>query len=175
MTAIAAICLFDNDIRRVATDELQILPYISTSLSHRHAGIRYAACQCVRALSRAVAVLRTNIVDSGLGMVVFRMLKKEDEDRRVLSAALSAVCNIVNEFSPLRPVSAYFCLFRLNADRYQIYLEQGLMPRLVQLLGSGDPTLRLSSLWAVKNLLRKTSTETKRDVMSHLGWKNFAE
>jgi hypothetical protein len=28
------------------------------------------------------------------------------EDARVLSAALSAVCNIVNDFSPLRPVSS---------------------------------------------------------------------
>jgi hypothetical protein len=31
--------------------------------------------------------------------------KEEEEDRRVLGAALAAVCNIVNEFSPLRPVS----------------------------------------------------------------------
>lgn len=29
------------------------------------------------------------------------------EDRRVLSAALAAVCNIVNDFSPLRPVSGF--------------------------------------------------------------------
>ena len=36
------------------------------------------------------------------------------EDRRVLGAALAAVCNIVNDFSPLRPVSAVSlisCLF----------------------------------------------------------------
>ena len=32
------------------------------------------------------------------------------EDARVLSAALSAVCNIVNDFSPLRPVSVFFLL-----------------------------------------------------------------
>lgn len=96
--------MFDNDIRRSLTDDLKLLPTIHVSLSHRHVGVRYAACQCIRALSRAVAVLRTNLVDSGLGMVVFQVFKKEDEDRRVLSAALSAVCNIVNEFSPLRPV-----------------------------------------------------------------------
>jgi hypothetical protein len=92
----------------------------------------------VRALSRGVAVLRTNIVDSGLGMRVFGVFKRgvrgvgvvtgvgkekikvegegggaevpeeEVEDRRVLGAALAAVCNIVNEFSPLRPVSSFF-------------------------------------------------------------------
>ncbi|SJL09728.1 uncharacterized protein ARMOST_13109 [Armillaria ostoyae] len=135
LTAIAAISMFDNDIRRSLTDDLKLLPTIHVSLSHRHVGVRYAAY-------------------SGLGMVVFQVFKKEDEDRRVLSAALSAVCNIVNEFSPLRPV----------------YLDQGLLPRLIQLLGSGDPTLRLSALWAIKNLLRKTSLEIKKEVMNQIGW-----
>ena len=50
------------------------------------------------------------------------------------------------------------------------------MPRLVYIMKeSGDPSLRLSALWAVKNVLRKTSTETKRDVMSHLGWPHLVE
>ncbi|KAJ6468602.1 hypothetical protein DFH09DRAFT_936389 [Mycena vulgaris] len=75
-------------------------------------------------------------------MAVFQIFKKEKGgDRRVTAAALVAVCNIVNEFSPLRP----------------IYLDLGIMPRLVQLLGGGDATLRLSALWAAKNLLSKTS------------------
>ncbi|KAJ7238127.1 ARM repeat-containing protein [Mycena haematopus] len=160
LTAVAAIALFDNTIRRSVTDDLRLLAPIHSALAHRHVGVRYAACQCVRALSRAVAVLRTNIVDSGLGMAVFQIFKKDvDEDRRVTAAALAAVCNIVNEFSPLRP----------------IYLDLGLMPRLVKLLSGGDPTLRLSSLWAVKNLLSKTSGETKRDVMQCLGWGRLAE
>lgn len=115
-------------------------------------------------MSRAVSVLRTSIVDSGLGMDVLRIVLGQElgdkfggssvtpaggstvgssvgkgregkarseepwmdaasgsytprafeespmsvnglgEDRRVLGAALSAVCNIVNDFSPLRPV-----------------------------------------------------------------------
>ena len=40
---------------------------------------------------------------------------------------------------------------------------------------SGDPALRLNALWAVKNLVRKTSTETKRDIMNCLGWAELAE
>ena len=48
------------------------------------------------------------------------------------------------------------------------------MPRLTYLIKeSGDPALRLNALWAVKNLIRKTSTETKRDLMSHLGWQDL--
>lgn len=113
-------------------------------------------------MSRSVSVLRTSIVDSGLGMDVLRIVlgqgtelgdrwagsvsagssrsgisaaagggtppsssqhgkgREKDadglahglrgtplwlgDDRRVIAAALSAVCNIVNDFSPLRPV-----------------------------------------------------------------------
>lgn len=90
------------------TDDLALPPALRASLTHPHVGVRYAACQVVRALSRAVAVLRTNLMDSGLGILIFDIFKKEDEDRRVLSAALAAVCNIVNECSPLRPVSLSF-------------------------------------------------------------------
>lgn len=49
-------------------------------------------------------VLRTNIVDSGLGMAILSLFKKREEDPNVTNAALSAVCNIVIDFSPLRPV-----------------------------------------------------------------------
>ncbi|KAJ7059726.1 ARM repeat-containing protein [Mycena amicta] len=185
LTALAALALFDNTIRRSITDEYGalILPIINAGLGHRSVGVRYASCQCVRALSRAVAVLRTNLVDSGLGRAVFRVFLKEErkkrggdlglgveggqgtsenreadedqgEDRRVTAAALAAVCNIVNEFSPLRPA----------------YLSDGLVPRLVKLVSGEDATLRLSSLWAMKNLLHKSSYETKRDIMQSFGW-----
>jgi hypothetical protein len=104
LTAIATLCLYENDVRREVTDNLRLIPIIHISLSNQHVGVRYAACQCVRALSRAVAVIRTSILDSGLGDLIFSLFKKEDEDLRVTSAALSAICNIVNEFSPLRSV-----------------------------------------------------------------------
>lgn len=50
-------------------------------------------------------------------------LKLFNEDRRVLSAALSAVCNIVNDFSPLRPVSSS-SLFWLGL---QLMLDEDLL------------------------------------------------
>jgi len=156
LTVLAALCLFDNDIRGRATDELALLPCIARAMrAKRHVGTRYAAAQCVRSLSRAVSVLRANILDSGLGMDVLNVVlgkplgtyvnvaggqgagggsipgrlvwkgkgkdvRREEtespghdgsglfdgskEDRRVIGAALSAVCNIVTDFSPLRPV-----------------------------------------------------------------------
>ena len=46
-----------------------------------------------------------------------------------------------------------------------------MVPRLVELLrASGDGPLQVSALWAVKNLVRKASKETKRDVMQCVGW-----
>jgi hypothetical protein len=48
--------------------------------------------------------VRTSLLDSGLGLKVFRVFLKEDEDRRVTFAASSVICNLVNEFSPLRSV-----------------------------------------------------------------------
>ncbi|KAI0929233.1 hypothetical protein AcW1_006226 [Taiwanofungus camphoratus] len=154
LTAIAAISLFDDDIRCEVTDTLRLIPAIQASLGYQHVGVRYAACQCVRALSRSVAVLRTNIVDTGLGMAVYKLFQKEDEDRRVTFAASAVVCNLVNDCSPLR----------------QMLLDQGVVPRLAQLLSSGEHTLRLNALWAIKNLLYKSSSEVKRKVMDGIGW-----
>ncbi|KAJ3507266.1 hypothetical protein NMY22_g16980 [Coprinellus aureogranulatus] len=79
---------------------------------------------------------------------------EEVEDRRVVNAALMCVCNVVLEFSPLKPT----------------FLQQGIMPRLAHLISSSDPTLRLNALWAVKNLVYRSSSESIRDIMGCLGW-----
>lgn len=154
LIAVASISMFDDDIRSQVTDKLQLVPAIQTSLSHTHVGVRYAACQCVRAISRSVAVLRTNIVDSGLGMAAYQLFLKQDEDRRITFVASTVVCNLVNESSPLRDV----------------LVTQGLLPRLVQLVHSGDPALRQNGLWAIKNLLYRCPQAIKRQVMDALGW-----
>ncbi|KAG5340698.1 hypothetical protein C0989_000741, partial [Termitomyces sp. Mn162] len=136
--------------------------------------------ECVRAMSRAVAVLKTNIVDSGLGVGVWRRCVKNggmggkgrcagagegtsgsadgkdagEGDKRVLGAGLAVVCNLVNDFSPLRSV----------------LLDDGLVERLVEILGYDEPGLRVSALWAIKNLLYRSSLELKRRVMREVGW-----
>jgi hypothetical protein len=38
-------------------------------------------------------------------MKVYGVFLNENEDRRVMFAASSVICNLVNDFSPLRPVS----------------------------------------------------------------------
>ncbi|KAI9065407.1 ARM repeat-containing protein [Trametes sanguinea] len=158
LTAVAAIALFDTDIRTAVTDELRLIPAIQASLANRYVGVRYAACQCARALSRAVSALRTNIVDTGLGLAVFQLFMKQDEDRRVMHAASAVICNIVTNFSPLRTA----------------LLEQGVIPRLVQLLRSSDIELKLNALWAFKNLLYKATPELKREVIGAIGWSEIS-
>ncbi|KAI0807797.1 ARM repeat-containing protein [Fomes fomentarius] len=159
LTAVAAISLFDIDIRTAVMDELKLIPVIQASLSHQYVGVRYAACQCARALSRAVSALRTNIVDTGLGMSVFHVFMKQDEDRQVMHAASTVICNIVTDFSPLRST----------------LIEQGAITRLVQLLNAEDAELRLNALWAFKNLLYKATPELKRQVMNSIGWPEISK
>ncbi|KAG5636721.1 hypothetical protein H0H81_007088 [Sphagnurus paluster] len=252
LTAIAAISLFDNDVRRALTEPVvppspsppspspphlppapgpggvlstsasasasgsaawaglgagagtgtgtgtppPVMQVILAGLAHPAPGVRYAACQCVRAMSRAVAVLRTNIVDSGLGIGVPRVCLRRGEggggvgrvrvregavgegavregegegegpgagegkpgvgveDKRVLGAALAAVCNMVNDFSPLR----------------QVLLDEGLLARLVEIVGYEEPALRTSALWAMKNLLCRSTVALKRRVGEEVGW-----
>ena len=98
-----------------------------------------------------MAVTRTSLVDSGLGTALFAVFAKEDEDRRVVHAA---VCNLVNQYSPLRAP----------------FLEQGVASRLSRLLSSPSAELRLSALWALKNLVYKCAPETKRAIMADVGW-----
>ncbi|KAF8634530.1 hypothetical protein AX15_000830 [Amanita polypyramis BW_CC] len=169
----AALSLLSPDIRRSVADELNLLPFAKSSLRHKHYGVRYAACQCIRALSRSVQALRTNLVDSGVGMAVLKIVMQGlvvngavkvaregeiESDRRVLSVALSIVCNCVNDFSPLR----------------NVYLTNGLLTRLVQMIEMDDD-LRRDALWVIKNLLVKTSFDEKREVMNTLGWGRLVE
>ena len=97
-----------------------------------------------------------------------KVVKGLGEDRRVIGVALAAVCNILTDFSLLRPVRLFFPFFaflpgQLTTFNYQIYLEEKLMPRLIYIMKeSGDPSLRLSTLWAVKTYCARQVRRRKR-------------
>jgi hypothetical protein len=103
--------MHDNALREAFIDTTGVAAALHSALLHAaHPGCRYAACQCVRAMSRAVSVIRTSLLDSGLGTAVIALMVRsgEDgatEDRRVLWAALAGICNLVADFSPLSGVS----------------------------------------------------------------------
>ncbi|KAI5990570.1 ARM repeat-containing protein [Pisolithus orientalis] len=159
LKAIAAISLFDKVIKREVADTYDLIPIIQACLTDKNVGVRCSACHCLRSLSRDTAVIKTNITDSGAGMTLYQVFKKEDEDVRVIAASLATVCNLVNDFSPLR----------------KVMLEDGLLPRLMQLFGMEDQEIRVSVLWAIKNLLAKSQSSTKDMVMQHLGWSQLPD
>lgn len=105
MTAIASLSLLRDDIRISFLGESNVvLNIVSHCLKHPYPGVRYAACQCVRAFSRSVSVLRTSIGDSQLAAALFDLVKN-DQDNRVKVVALMGIANMVNDFAPTRAVS----------------------------------------------------------------------
>lgn len=122
----SALSLADERARNQIIDA-GLLPFIKDILSHPSYGIRAAACQVVRALSRSTAILRTTLVDGGVSEEVFKLLAAEEKrwsERRtsgraptggrqdtVLIAATSTICNLVVEFSPAQTVR------KLSGDR----------------------------------------------------------
>lgn len=90
---------------------MNVLPFIVAALSDPSAPVRAAACQCCRALSRAVSILRTSLLDEGAGPKLFDLIVDGDptcadgeDDVRVV--AMAAVCNLVLDFSPMKQVQS---------------------------------------------------------------------
>lgn len=111
------------------TDDVQpfLFGLLSKSITHQNLGVRYSALQVVRALTRALAVLRTGLVDTDVPMKVIEVVSggaivngdtvkgdiekeqeegKDEEHRAVIIAALMALCNLVNDYAPFREVSS---------------------------------------------------------------------
>jgi hypothetical protein len=116
-------------------------------------GIRAAACQCTRSLSRSVCILRTNLVDAGIAIPLFRLLS--DESLEVKIAATGAVCNLMLEFSPMR----------------RAILEQGAMRLLCQHTRSQYAQLRLNAVWALKHFCYQPDEQPQvEQMLGELGY-----
>ena len=61
-----------------------------------------AACGAIRALSRSVSILRTTLIDNGVAVPVFSLLKHPDIEVQI--AATATMCNLVTDISPMREV-----------------------------------------------------------------------
>jgi len=153
LMATSALTLHGDGIRR----DLGSQPFFScvhVCMSHPHPAVRHAACQCARVFCRSISVLRTSVVDSGIGLTLFELVQNPEEDTRIKVAALIAICNLVNDYSPVRVV----------------LLHRGIISTFVGFLNSDDHSLRLNAMWAIKNTLFHATLRDKCAIMEELGW-----
>lgn len=128
LMALAAIAPFKDEYRKAIIDN-GVVPFIieslkpydkSLSASSKGNGsatmpngnpvpVLLAACAAARALSRSVSILRTSLIDAGIAVPLFVLLKHQDMEVQI--AATAVVCNLVLEFSPMRevPPTNYSC------------------------------------------------------------------
>lgn len=123
---------------------------IAAALVHESMGVRIAACNCIKNISRSVKNLRTSLTDEGVVFPLFKLL--DDESPAVQVAALSAISNVVLDFTPHKTV----------------FFKCGGVMQLIQLAKSMDPLLRLNAVWALRNLLYLADMSVKRKVMEEL-------
>eukprot|EP00158_Paraphelidium_tribonemae_P008457 Partr_v1_DN28582_c0_g1_i5_m73244 putative Armadillo repeat containing 8 len=149
LIAIAGICSIREECRKQVVDS-RVLPLIVKAMEHPDVGIRIAACQSTRSLSRSVRNLRTSLVDAGVAMPLFHLLS--DKSTEVQTIASATLCNIVLDFSPMK----------------KVVLDNGGVEKLVELTSSMIQKLRLNCVWALKNLLFQADSATKKFVMDKL-------
>ncbi|GAA5826292.1 hypothetical protein JCM11251_007244 [Rhodosporidiobolus azoricus] len=157
LLSIASLSALYEPYRRLVLDT-SLLPPILSSLRHPIVGVRAAGCHCIRALSRSVNILRTDLVEAHAEESLVRLLR-EDENEVVKITASAAVANLLLEFSPMR----------------NVLVEAGCIPRMCSLaVKSSNPTLRLNALWAIRNATYQSTADFKRSVLEHLTWESLA-
>lgn len=70
----------------------------------------------------------------------------------VQAAAMATVCNILLDFSPMKKLA----------------FENGVASQIILQTRSMDTTVRLNSVWALKNLLYMTETNIKQAILNEL-------
>ncbi|KAK3840142.1 MAG: armadillo-type protein [Linnemannia elongata] len=154
LLALAAISQLKEDCRKQVI-EAKVLSHIVSAMSHPSVGVRAAACQCTRSLSRSVKNLRTSLVDAGIENPLFQLLS--DEDLGVLRSATATLCNIVLDVSPMK----------------KTIMERGIVSKFVRMISYGDNVVRLNTVWAIKNLVFEAESDVKENVMRQFGYNNL--
>jgi len=152
--ALSVIASLREECRKQVVDHKLLGPMVS-SLSSLNPAIRAAACRCCRSLSRSVKHLRTSLVDAGVAAPLFNLL--DDASLDVQIAASATLCNIVLDFSPMK----------------RIVMEGGGIAKLVSLLNSMDPALRLNGLWGLKNLAYEAELSLKEAILKELTYEGM--
>ena len=110
-----------------------------------------AACAAVRALTRSVTVLRTKLVDAEVANAVIKLMSNADLEVRI--AATKVLCNLAMDFSPMKESVG----------------ETAVVKKLCEQAHSANATLRLESIWALKQLIVNATKKLKQEIVNELG------
>lgn len=169
------------DAPRKEVIDLNLLPEFVKSLADESILVRAASCQCCRALSRSISVVRTKLADEGAGSRLFDLafgldhcyddtesvghndwVGDEDDDLdedavevQLKLVAMGALCNLVLDFSPMKD---------------EVLSRNGIEKFVKLLKFSKYQSLKESALWGLKNIIFSASVPLKTRVISSLGW-----
>ncbi|KAI0516420.1 hypothetical protein KFK09_009095 [Dendrobium nobile] len=150
LLALAELCS-KSEICRCQLISPQFLNTIVDALKHVSAGVRIAACTCIRNISRSVKNLCAGRLSNEAVIIpLFQLLN--DPSTSVQEASLGAICNVAIDFTAKKSA----------------LVKYGGVPLLVQLSKSIVPTLRLKSLCALRNLMFISDRIGKENIISEL-------
>ncbi|CBI16370.3 hypothetical protein VitviT2T_007897 [Vitis vinifera] len=130
---------------------LQVMNSVIDALTHDSGEVRAAACICLRSVSRSVKNLSAgNFMNETVVIPLVQLLS--DTSTSVQVAALGAISNIVVDFT----------------TRKSIFMQCGGVKQLVQLSKSMDPTIRLNSVWGLRNLMFLADNRCKEGIFLEL-------
>ncbi|TYJ18448.1 hypothetical protein E1A91_A09G124000v1 [Gossypium mustelinum] len=130
---------------------LQVLNLLADALTDYNAGVRAAACICLKSVTRSIKNLSAGYFMNETIVIPLVQLFL-DPSTSVQVAALGATSNIVVDFT----------------TRKSIFVQCGGMKQLVQLAKSMESSVRSNALWALKNFVFQADNRLKEGVFSEL-------
>ncbi|KAK8937733.1 hypothetical protein KSP40_PGU015256 [Platanthera guangdongensis] len=150
LLALAELCS-KSEICRGQLISPQFLNVIVDALQHENAGVRIAACTCLKNISRSVKNLCAGRF-SNESFIVPLVKLLNDPSTSVQDATLGAICNVSIDFT----------------SKKAAIVKCGGLPLLVQISKSIDPSLRLKSVCALRNLMFIADGTLKECIISEL-------
>lgn len=130
---------------------LKGLQFITDALNNDNADVRAAACICLRNVSRSVKNLSAGLFMSE-PVIILLLHLLDDASTSVQVAALGAITNIVVDFMTHKST----------------FMQCGGVKQLVLLSKSMDSTIRVNSLWALRNLMFLVDYRCKEAILNEL-------
>ncbi|XP_021682977.2 uncharacterized protein LOC110666697 isoform X1 [Hevea brasiliensis] len=130
---------------------LEVWNMVTNALTHDSAGVRTAACICIRSVTRSIKNLCAGyFMNEVLVIPLVQLLN--DSLVSVQVAALGAISNILVDFTTGKST----------------FVQCGALKQLIQLSKSMESTVRLNALWALKNMVFLADDRCKEGIFMEL-------